>query len=174
MNFQSWRIQVKSGEQNHFRLFRTVTSFVYYVMCIFRRQSVIQNPCYYQVYIVWLNIIFNAIIPFLVLIILNAYILHYLILNERRGSSKRSGNDVNRGKFGKQISLDRESSRLRIHHHPSQMRKRENKVALAKVSLAIVFIFIICHSIKWIPNIYEFYWVRILVYFFEYGSFVRN
>ena len=133
-----------------------------------------QNPCYYQVYIVWLNIIFNAIIPFLVLIILNAYILHYLILNERRGSSKRSGNDVNRGKFGKQISLDRESSRLRIHHHPSQMRKRENKVALAKVSLAIVFIFIICHSIKWIPNIYEFYWVRILVYFFEYGSFVRN
>ena len=118
-----------------------------------------QNPCYYQIYIVWLNIVFNVIIPFLVLIILNSYILHYLILNERRGSGKRREDSLKKVKIGKQISLERESSRLRIHHHPSQMRKRENKVALAKVSLAIVFVFIICHSIKWIPNFYEFYWV---------------
>ena len=121
-----------------------------------------QNPCYYQVYIVWLNIIFNVVIPFLVLIILNAYILHYLILNERRGSGKGREESVKskRGIYGRQVSFNRESSKLRIHHHPSQMRKRENKVALAKVSLAIVFIFVICHSIKWIPNFYEFYWVR--------------
>ena len=26
---------------------------------------------------------------------------------------------------------------------------------LAKVSIVIVFVFIVCHSIKWIPNIYE-------------------
>jgi hypothetical protein len=109
-----------------------------------------QNPCYYQIYIVWLNIIFNAVLPFVVLIVLNSYILHYLILNERRGSSR----------VAKKPPLTREeSSRLRIHHHPSQRRKRETKVSMAKVSLAIVFVFIICHSIRWIPNIYEFFWV---------------
>ena len=32
---------------------------------------------------------------------------------------------------------------------------KRNEVALAKVSLTIVLIFILCHSIKWIPNIYE-------------------
>ena len=32
---------------------------------------------------------------------------------------------------------------------------KRNEIALAKVSLTIVLIFILCHSIKWIPNIYE-------------------
>ena len=27
---------------------------------------------------------------------------------------------------------------------------------MTHVSLAVVFVFIVCHSIKWIPNIYEF------------------
>ena len=109
-----------------------------------------QNPCYFQIYIVWLNIIFNAVLPFIVLVVLNSYILHYLILNERRGSSRVAN---------KPPLTREESSRLRIHHHPSQRRKRETKVSMAKVSLAIVFVFIICHSIRWIPNIYEFFWV---------------
>ena len=106
-----------------------------------------QNPCYYQIYIVWLNVIFNGIGPFLVLIILNAFILRHLVLNERRGSSRRTSPGS--------------SSGLRIHHHENQKRKRETKVAMAKVSLAIVFVFIICHSIRWIPNVYEFFWVRL-------------
>jgi hypothetical protein len=33
-------------------------------------------------------------------------------------------------------------------------------VALAKISLVIVFVFIVCHSLKWIPNIYELIQVR--------------
>ena len=106
------------------------------------------NPCYYQIYIVWLNIVFNAFLPFLVLIILNSYILRHLILNENRGNSRQSSRRVSR-----------ESSRLRIHLHPTQMRRRESKVLMAKVSLLIVFVFITCHSVKWIPNIYEFFWV---------------
>ena len=32
---------------------------------------------------------------------------------------------------------------------------RKKDVSMAKVSLAIVFVFIVCHSVKWIPNIYE-------------------
>ena len=107
-----------------------------------------QNPCYYQIYIVWLNIIFNGIVPFLALIILNTSILRHLVWNERLGSGRR----VRRG------TANGES--LRIHHHPSLKRKRGTKVSMAKVSFAIVFVFIICHSIRWIPNIYEFFWVR--------------
>jgi len=32
---------------------------------------------------------------------------------------------------------------------------KKNEMLLAKVSLTIVFIFILCHSVKWIPNIFE-------------------
>jgi hypothetical protein len=35
----------------------------------------------------------------------------------------------------------------------SELRKKD--VGMAKVSLVIAFIFILCHSIKWVPNIYE-------------------
>ena len=35
------------------------------------------------------------------------------------------------------------------------IHNKKNEIALAKVSLTIVLIFILCHSVKWIPNIYE-------------------
>ena len=34
-------------------------------------------------------------------------------------------------------------------------QRRRNEIALAKVSLAIVFVCILCHSVKWVPNVYE-------------------
>lgn len=33
---------------------------------------------------------------------------------------------------------------------------------LAKISFIIVIVFIICHSFRWVPNIYELYLVRIV------------
>ena len=33
-----------------------------------------------------------------------------------------------------------------------------SEIRLAKVSLIIVFMFIICHSVRWVPNIYELLW----------------
>jgi hypothetical protein len=36
-----------------------------------------------------------------------------------------------------------------------QSSSKKNEMLLAKVSLTIVFIFILCHSVKWIPNIFE-------------------
>ena len=47
----------------------------------------------------------------------------------------------------------------RIHTHNDSSTGR-NVVELAWVTLAIVFIFIICHSIKWIANFYEMIMVR--------------
>ena len=37
----------------------------------------------------------------------------------------------------------------------SSTATKKNEIALAKVGLTIVLIFILCHSVKWIPNIYE-------------------
>ena len=44
------------------------------------------------------------------------------------------------------------SGRGRGGPHGGRQRK---EVVLAKVSLAIVVVFIVCHSVKWIPNIHE-------------------
>ena len=35
------------------------------------------------------------------------------------------------------------------------LNQRRKEIVLAKVSLAIVFVFILCHSFKWIGNVYE-------------------
>jgi hypothetical protein len=43
---------------------------------------------------------------------------------------------------------------------PETAQNRKKNIILSKVSLAIVFVFIVCHSIKWIPNIYELLQVR--------------
>ena len=57
---------------------------------------------------------------------------------------------------------------LHIEQRPSENNHRNSSIArkkikrikpseimLAKVSFFIVFVFIICHSVRWIPNIYE-------------------
>jgi len=47
---------------------------------------------------------------------------------------------------------ENDSSNVTSTNHLSSKKK---EMALAKVSLTIVFIFILCHSVKWIPNIFE-------------------
>ena len=49
------------------------------------------------------------------------------------------------------ISFTRSNDR----RHSSSASPKINEIALAKVSLAIVLIFILCHSVRWIPNVYE-------------------
>ena len=45
-------------------------------------------------------------------------------------------------------------------HGPESASNRRASLVMAQVSLAIVFVFIVCHSIKWIPNVYELLQVR--------------
>jgi hypothetical protein len=49
---------------------------------------------------------------------------------------------------------------------PNSSGQRSQDVNLAKISLGIVFVFIVCHSLKWIPNIYELIQVCCKYYFF--------
>ena len=44
--------------------------------------------------------------------------------------------------------------------HPSNRKRKE--MAIAKLSLTIAVIFILCHSVKWIPNIHEIIMVSIM------------
>ncbi len=72
-----------------------------------------------------MNFIFMGLLPFVLLIILNSLMLHNLV------KQYRSSNAAN-------LTLC-----------------NQKEIALAKVSLTIVIIFIVCHSVKWIPNLYE-------------------
>ena len=38
---------------------------------------------------------------------------------------------------------------------------RQKEITLAKISLAIAIVFIVSHSVKWIPNFYELVYVSI-------------
>ena len=55
------------------------------------------------------------------------------------------------------VQLEEDSSKLVQHYHPRIHLKDggKNMVGLAWVTLAIVMVFMICHSIKWIANFYE-------------------
>ena len=86
------------------------------------------NQYYYQIYVMWLSLLLMSIGPFVLLVVLNALIVQELIKLSR-------GNNILAG--------------------PGSPSNRGKDIVLAKVSLAIVFVFILCHSVKWIPNVYE-------------------
>ena len=103
-----------------------------------------QNVNYYGVYHVGCAIIFQFILPLLVLIILNILIVRELIKHNNGPAAMMSNGD----------GLQRTMS---IHQGPSQLRRRRNQVDRAKVTLAICGIFLVCHMFKWVLNFYEFY-----------------
>ena len=92
------------------------------------------NSYYYKVYLMWMNFLLMGLGPFVVLVVLNALSVRELIVLS-------GGNNITIG--------------------PDSATNRRKDIVLAKVSMAIVFVFIVCHSIKWIPNIYELLQVTI-------------
>ena len=85
-----------------------------------------------------MNFVFMGLGPFVLLIVLNLLTL--------KGLSGVEPDPVGR------------CSSLASSQPPaafSSSASKKNEMLLAKVSLTIVFIFILCHSVKWIPNIFE-------------------
>ena len=101
--------------------------------------SLRKNKYYYSIYTIGCNFVFNGLIPFSIIISLNSLLYRRLkqIWKENPGDRKLSS--VHPG--GRKYSTRR---RLRL-----------NELELAKVSLIVIVIFVICNSIRWIPNIYE-------------------
>ena len=79
-----------------------------------------------------MNFVFMGLGPFCLLIGLNALTLRTLLV-QTKGSAAAAASNL----------------------PPSYSQSKKSEIALAKVSLAIVFVFILCHSVKWIPNLYE-------------------
>ena len=100
---------------------------------------------YKQIYVIWLAFLLMCIGPFVLLVALNALIVRELI-------KLSGGNNIIVG--------------------PGSPSNRGKDIILAKVSLAIVFVFILCHTFKWIPNVYEVMypddwpnWIKIITHF---------
>ena len=84
-----------------------------------------------------MNFVFMGLGPFVLLIVLNLLTLKGLSVVDHDSGGRYS------------------SSFLGSHPPAFQSSSKKNEMLLAKVSLTIVFIFILCHSVKWIPNIFE-------------------
>ena len=113
----------------------------YYYITKLRR-----NVLYKETYQLGINILFMLIGPFLVLIVLNTLTL----LNLKRYQSSQRRNSVY-FKYGVDAS---KLSKLETNKDKSGS-KSSREVTLVKISLAIVITSIFCHSIKWVPTLYE-------------------
>lgn len=106
-----------------------------------------RNHYYQQVYLTGMNIVFMLIGPFLVLIVLNSLTLMNLggyAITQRRDSA-----------FFKYGAEPEKLSKLQPTGQDASGSKSAREVILVKISLAIVFISILMHSVKWVPTIYE-------------------
>ena len=111
---------------------------------------------YNSIYRGWLNLFLTAIIPFIVLITLNVLIFKNLkqLLSTRNRQSV-VGTFGSPGSLMSQSSLhpDQEPACIPVPVSPKLVTK-DNEILLAKVSVIIVMIFIMCHSLRWIPITY--------------------
>ena len=98
-----------------------------------------------------------GLIPFALLISLNSIILMYLnkyvVLPTQPHSEIQLGS-VTSAESGESVALHHDEHETR--HGPSNFgENRKNEMTVARISVLTVAIFIVCHSIRWIPNIYE-------------------
>ena len=131
---------------------------------------------YYSVYGIWMNLIFMGTLPVITLIILNILILKNLISNLK---SKEEPSMPTRPIIRKSISLGNYScpATVKLNQNEFALSTKKKKIKpkeikLAKVGLYIVLIFVLCHSVRWVPNFYELihsgadqpYWVTVFMH----------
>lgn len=84
------------------------------------------NPVYIKIYLIYMNFIIHGIIPFITLILMN-------------------------------INIYRKVRQLQQIQQETSNRgtAQQREIRLTQISIAIVAVFILCHAVKWIPNIWE-------------------
>ena len=138
------------------------------------------NVTYYIAYTFWINLFVMGIFPFLVLIILNGLTFSSLIKQIRYMNNIPSpptcnfGNTVNNPATDSGVPsspthpfLESSSILNQKERHclkdAGKHKKSENglqtttptETQLTKISVTIILVFMVCHSIRWVPNIYE-------------------
>jgi len=125
-----------------------------------------KNEDYYQIYWVGLTICFGGILPCMAIITLTSLVVRALVRNQygkyknsMSMSAKRDRlnrvKDENSFMVDRDIELSQDDNTFRIIHGVKESRRRKMQIDLAKVTITIVLIFTICHSVKWIPSLYE-------------------
>ena len=109
-----------------------------------------RNPYYYSVYIIGLNFVINAIVPFVSIVILNILLYRQLKLIVKSRSFQSATPAISPLQ-----SIKSDIEKTPRFSTTSIRRLSLSEVMLAKFSLFIILVLIICHSIKWIPNVYE-------------------
>ena len=104
------------------------------------------NHYYQQIYLTGMNVTFMLVGPFLVLIILNTLTL--LNLKKYARTQRRDS------AFYKYGIDESKLSKVKTNKN-TKGSKTAKEVYLARISLSIVFISILIHSVKWVPTIYE-------------------
>lgn len=136
--------------------------------------SLRRNKIYIRVYLIWINLFAQIIIPFVLLVTLNYKIYSTIKKSESNlrnhlrvtanSTQESNTNDSNKDNNGVSTSLlvvpnqtsgsSSASNRAGApNNKATSLRKRE--VTLSKVSIYIVFVFLFCHSVRIIPNTYE-------------------
>ena len=110
-----------------------------------------RNKYYYSIYIIGLNFVIHGIIPFVIIITLNTLTYRELKEIESKPSFHSCHSTVTLSRQRQQSFKENESPRIVIR----SFNIKRNELVLARVSLVIVLVMLICHSIRWIPNIYE-------------------
>ena len=123
------------------------------------------NTYYYSIYYIWTNFLVMGLFPYLILIILNIRTLQGLLSNMKLSGHNipqvRARLNIVEGdeKCVNEIRKKNENNTNNQMSNNSSNQKgiKTSELRLAKVSLIIVFVFIVCHSARWIPNVYELY-----------------
>jgi hypothetical protein len=129
-----------------------------------------QNKYYYSIYTIGLNFFIMGFIPFLILIV-SATKIHCRLKNyaAERHNANIQNFETNRDQMRTNGSLQNDDNSVNGIHENHQPRRgslfggsftisrrlKTDEIILAKVSILITIVFIVCHSIRWIPNIYE-------------------
>jgi len=124
-----------------------------------------KNNTYIRVYLICMNFLVQIVIPFAVLIIFN-----WLTYRTMKESEKTLLQNI-RVHYQSRNRLNRTDEKVTIvteptEQLPSQNRQtnlaknkatslRKREVILSKISIYIVFVFLFCHSVRIVPNIYE-------------------
>ena len=128
-----------------------------------------KDNTYIRVYLICMNFLVQIVIPFTILIIFN-----WLTYRTMKESEKTLLNNI-RVHYKSQTRLNQEQVTIvaepvhqmdqMVQSSPNSRRAqltknkatslRKREVILSKISIYIVFVFLFCHSVRIVPNIYE-------------------
>ena len=113
------------------------------------------NQAYYIVYTIWMNFIFMGLLPFLLLIVLNGLTLNRLVKQIRYMNKAHTIFQDTAHPYNNPIIQPFLNKGQHIEKGQKSKNPTPTEGQLAKISLTIVLVYIICHGVRWVPNIYE-------------------